>query len=62
MQEYIEAKFGSERVILLYIKMEKQSIYHIIRQNPYMKNDIFLFNVRKAETDEDVNYQLLEGE
>ena len=47
-------------VILLDIKMKKQSIYYIIRQRPYLTNHIFLFNVGKAETDEDVNYQVLE--
>ena len=60
-QEYIEAKFGWERVMCgLDIKMKKESIYHLIRRRPYMTTDIFTFNIGKADTYEGVNYQVLE--
>ena len=60
-QEYIEAKFGWERVMCgLDIKMKKENIYHLIRRRPYMTTDIFTFNIGKADTYEDVNYQVLE--
>ena len=60
-QEYIEAKFGWERVMCgLDIKMKKESIYHLIRRRPYMTTDVFTFNIGKADTYEDVNYQVLE--
>ena len=61
-QEYIEAKFGWERVMCgLDIKMKKESIYHIIRNRPYMTTDIFTFNIGKDNGNSDeVNYQVLE--
>ena len=60
-QEFIEAKFGWERVMCgLDIKMKKESIYHLIRRRPYMTTDVFTFNIGKADTYEDVNYQVLE--
>ena len=60
-QKYIEAKFGWERVVCgIDIKMKKDSIFHMIRQRPYMTTNIFTFNVGKADTNEDVNYQVLE--
>ena len=42
------------------IKIKKDSIYHMIRQRPYMTTNIFTFNIGKADTNEDVNYQDLE--
>ena len=61
-QEYIEAKFGWERVMCgLDIKMKKESIYHIIRNRPYMTTNIFTFNIGKDNGNSDeVNYQVLE--
>ena len=50
-QEYIEAKFGWERVMCgLDIKMKKESIYHIIRNRPYMTTNIYTFNIGKDNT------------
>merc|ERR1712208_281688 len=62
MQEYIEAKFGWERVMCgMDITMKKESIYHLIRNRPYMTTDIFTFNIGKDDTNrEDINYQVLE--
>ena len=62
MQEYIEAKFGWERVMCgMDITMKKESIYHTIRNRPYMTTDIFTFNIGKDDRNrEDINYQVLE--
>ena len=62
MQEYIEAKFGWERVMCgMDITMKKESIYHTIRSRPYMTTDIFTFNIGKDDRNkEDINYQVLE--
>ena len=61
-QKYIEDKFAWERVMCgLDIKMKKDSIYLMIRQRPpYLTTDIFTFNNGKADTNKDVNYQVLE--
>merc|ERR1712090_89970 len=43
------------------ITMKKESIYHTIRNRPYMTTDIFTFNIGKDDTNrEDINYQVLE--
>merc|ERR1711910_103720 len=62
MQEYIEAKFGWERVMCgMDITMKKESIYHTIRNRPFMTTDIFTFNIGKDDRNrEDINYQVLE--
>ena len=62
MQEYIEAKFGWERVMCgMDITMKKESIYHTIRSRPYMTTEIFTFNIGKDDRNkEDINYQVLE--
>merc|ERR1711984_28277 len=61
MQEYIEAKFGWERVMCgMDITMKKESIYHTIRSRPYMTTDIFTFNIGKDDGSIDTNYQVLE--
>ena len=61
-QEYIEAKFGWERVMCgMDITMKKESIYHTIRNRPFMTTDIFTFNIGKDDRNkEDINYQVLE--
>merc|ERR1711910_53960 len=61
MQEYIEVKFGWERVMCgMDITMKKESIYHTIRNRPYMTTDIFTFNIGKDAGSSDTNYQVLE--
>ena len=62
MQEYIEVKFGWERVMCgMDITMKKENIYHTIRSRPYMTTDIFTFNIGKDDRNrEDINYQVLE--
>ena len=62
MQEYIEAKFGWERVMCgMDITMKKESIYHTIRNRPFMTTDILTFNIGKDDRNrEDINYQVLE--
>ena len=61
-QEYIEAKFGWDKVMCgMDIMMKKESIFHTIRSRPYMTTDIFTFNIGKDNTNmEDINYQVLE--
>ena len=62
MQEYIEAKFGWERVMCgMDITMKKESIYHTIRNRPFMTTDIFTSNIGKDDRNkEDIYYQVLE--
>jgi len=60
-QEYMESKFGWEKVICgMYIKMKKGSICHVLSKRSLMTIDTFLFDVGKANTDDGVNYELLE--
>ena len=60
-QECVEYKFGWNRVITgLDIKLKKASICHVLRKRPLTTTDIFLFNVGKANTFDDVNYEVLE--
>ena len=61
-QEYMESKFGWEKVICgMDIKMKKGSICHVLSKRSLMTIDVFLFDVGKANTDDGVNYELLEN-
>ena len=62
IQEYIEAKFGWDKVMCgMDIMIKKESIFHTIRSRPYATTDIFTFNIGKDNTNmEDINYQVLE--
>ena len=60
-QEFLASKFGWSRVICgMDIRMKKSSICHILGKRSLMTTDIFLFDVGKARTEEDMNYELLE--
>ena len=60
-QEYMESKFGWGKVICgMDIKMKKGSICHVLSKRSLMTTDKFLFDVGKANTDDEVNYELLE--
>ena len=60
-QTFIEAKYGWARAVVEQdIKIKKSSICQILRHRPLITTDIFLFNVGKAKTFEDVNYDVLE--
>ena len=60
-QEYMESKFGWGKVICgMDIKMKKGSICHVLSKRSLMTTDTFLFDVGKAYTDDEVNYELLE--
>ena len=60
-QEYIESKFGWNRVVNgMDIKTKNSSICHALGKRPLTTTDIFLFNVGKAKTFEGVNYEVLE--
>ena len=60
-QEYMESKFGWEKVICgMDIKMKKGSICHVLSKRSLMTIDTFLFDVGKANSDDEVNYELLE--
>ena len=60
-QEYMESKFGWGKVICgMDIKMKKGSICHVLSKRSLMTTDTFLFDVGKANTDHEVNYELLE--
>ena len=60
-QEYMESKFGWGKVICgMDIKMKKGSICHVLSKRSLMTIDTFLFDVGKANTENGVNYELLE--
>ena len=60
-QEFLASKFGWSRVICgMDIRLKKSSICHILGKRSLMTTDIFLFDVGKARTEEDMNYELLE--
>ena len=57
----MESKFGWGKVICgMDIKMKKGSICHVLSKRSLMTTDTFLFDVGKAYTDDEVNYELLE--
>ena len=60
-QEFIESRFGWERVVCaMDIKLKKSSICHVLGKRPLTTTDIFLFNVGKAKAFDEVNYEVLE--
>ena len=60
-QEFVESRFGWERVVCaMDIKLKKSSICHVLGKRPLTTTDIFLFNVGKANTINEVNYEVLE--
>ena len=60
-QEYLASKFGWSRVICgMDIRLKKSSICHILSKRSLMTTDIFLFDVGKAKTEDDMNYELIE--
>ena len=60
-QEFVESRFGWERVVCgMDIKVKKSSICHALGKRPLTTTDIFLFNVGKAQTFDEVNYEVLE--
>ena len=60
-QEFLASKFGWSRVICgMDIRLKKSSICHILSKRSLMTTDIFLFDVGKARTEDDMNYELLE--
>ena len=60
-QEFLASKFGWSRVICgMDIRMKKSSICHILSKRSLMTTDIFLFDVGKARTEDNMNYELIE--
>ena len=60
-QGYVESNFGWNRVVSgMDIKVKNSSICHALGKRPLTTTDIFLFNVGKANTFEDVNYEVIE--
>ena len=60
-QEFLASKFGWSRVICgMDIRLKKSSICHILSKRSLMTTDIFLFDVGKARTEDEMNYELLE--
>jgi hypothetical protein len=60
-QEFLASKFGWHRVICgMDIRMKKSSICHILSKRSLMTTDIFLFDVGKARTEEEMKYDVLE--
>ena len=58
-QEFLESKFGWHRVICsMDIKMKKGNICQALQKRYLMTTNMFLFDVGKGATFEDVNYQL----
>ena len=60
-QDYVESKYGWNRVVSgIDIKAKNSSICHALGKRPLTTTDIFLFNVGKANTMDEVNYEVLE--
>ena len=60
-QEFLESKFGWHRVICsMDIKMKKGNICQALRKRSLMTTNMFLFDVGKGATYENVNYDVLE--
>ena len=60
-QEFLASKYGWSRVICgMDIRMKKSSICHILGKRSLMTTDIFLFDVGKARTEDNMNYELIE--
>ena len=60
-QEFLASTFGWSRVVCgMDIRMKKSSICHILSKRSLMTTDIFLFDIGKAKTEDDMNYELLE--
>ena len=60
-QEFMESKFGWHKVICgMDIKMKKGSICHALRKRSLMSTNVFLFDVGKSKTFDEINYEVLE--
>ena len=60
-QEFLESKFGWHRAICgMDIKMKKGNICHALRKRSLMSTNVFLFDVGKSKTFEEINYGVLE--
>ena len=60
-QEFLESKFGWHRAICgMDIKMKKGNICHALRKRSLMSTNVFLFDVGKSKTFDEINYGVLE--
>ena len=60
-QQFLKEKYGwSKAVTGMDIKAKNSSLCHALRKRSLVTSDIFLFNVGKAKTEADVNYEVLE--
>ena len=60
-QEFLESKFGWHRVVCsMDINMRKGNICQVLRKRSLISTNMFLFDVAKGATFEDVNYDVLE--
>ena len=60
-QQFLKERYGwSKAVTGMDIKAKNSSLCHALRKRSLATSDIFLFNVGKAKTEADVNYEVLE--
>ena len=60
-QEFLESKFGWHRAVCgMDIKMKKGNICHALRKRSLMSTNVFLFDVGKSKTFDEINYGVLE--
>ena len=60
-QQFLKERYGwSKAVTGMDIKAKNSSLCHALRKRSLVTSDIFLFNVGKAKTEADVNYEVLE--
>ena len=60
-QEFLESKFGWHRVVCsMDINMRKGNICQVLRKRSLISTNMFLFDVARGATFEDVNYDVLE--
>ena len=61
-QKYMESKYGWSKIICgINLKMKGGSICQLLRKRSLLTTDVFLFDVGKAKTEEEINYDVHES-
>ena len=60
-QDHIATLHGHARVVRLDLKLNSRNVLHVLSKRPLSTTDIFLFNERRAMSNETCNYTILES-
>lgn len=60
-QDHLAALYGYARVVRLDLKVKTSNVLHVLSKRPLCSTDIFLFNKRRAMSNETCNYTILES-